>query len=411
MAIFSTTYLITSFLVIFFPNNYAAASVTFNLTHIGPESENLDIVTEGDASYISNNGIQLTPGDVGPPGWGIGGRAKYIRPLHLWDHKSGELASFFTNFTFVIDSNHATKYGGGLTFFLAQNNSVITGGDAMGLPVDVTSLKASTRFVAVRFLASGNPRWDPSVSNDDRVGISISSLATVTYKKWLSNVPDGGVCQAWITYDSVSKKLTVSFTGFENDTVVTQDELAYTVDLRKHLPQWVIFGFSAGSRDFSNQRHVVRSWSFHSSDISLNVKDYKARLIVGVWVTIILILVVLPVVLWKWKKKKNLEDEEEEHEFDLHGTKRLVEAADPRLGSDFDQEELKRLMTVGLWCAHPDPHFRPSMRQVIQVLNCETSVPTLPSDMPVVTYSTCPTSLLYGVTSIVQDQLLKMGND
>ncbi|KAJ0533277.1 putative protein kinase RLK-Pelle-L-LEC family [Helianthus annuus] len=94
--------------------------------------------------------------------------------------------------------------------------------------------------------------------------------------------------------------------------------------------------------------------------------------------------------------------------WELYGTRTLVEAADPRLGSDFDEEELKRLIVVGLWCAHPDPDLRPSMRQAIQVLKCEAPLPKLPSHMPVATYSAPPMSWIYGVTSIIQDQLVKL---
>ncbi|EEF44094.1 conserved hypothetical protein [Ricinus communis] len=41
---------------------------------------------------------------------------------------------------------------------------------------------------------------------------------------------------------------------------------------------------------------------------------------------------------------------------------------------------------VGLSCAHPDPKFRPSIKQVIQVLNFEAALPVLPSKIPVPTY-------------------------
>ncbi|KAF5814455.1 putative non-specific serine/threonine protein kinase [Helianthus annuus] len=43
-------------------------------------------------------------------------------------------------------------------------------------------------------------------------------------------------------------------------------------------------------------------------------------------------------------------------------------------------------MTTGLWCMHPDPELRPSIRQVSQVLNFETSLPIPPSKMPRASY-------------------------
>ncbi|PWA37460.1 protein kinase-like domain, Concanavalin A-like lectin/glucanase domain, Lectin [Artemisia annua] len=76
--------------------------------------------------------------------------------------------------------------------------------------------------------------------------------------------------------------------------------------------------------------------------------------------------------------------------WELYGTGTLLQAADSRMGSDFDGEGIKRLMIVGLWCVHPDPQHRPSMRQAIQVLNFEASLPILPLTMPVASYMTSP---------------------
>ncbi|CAH1445049.1 unnamed protein product [Lactuca virosa] len=72
--------------------------------------------------------------------------------------------------------------------------------------------------------------------------------------------------------------------------------------------------------------------------------------------------------------------------WELYGAGTLLEATDPRLGSDYEEEQIKRLMIVGLWCAHPDSHLRPSMRQVTHVLISEASMPFLPSKMPVASY-------------------------
>ncbi|XP_034681004.1 L-type lectin-domain containing receptor kinase IX.1-like [Vitis riparia] len=76
--------------------------------------------------------------------------------------------------------------------------------------------------------------------------------------------------------------------------------------------------------------------------------------------------------------------------WDLYGVGKLPEAADPRLAADFDEEQMARLMVVGLWCAHPDCSLRPSIRQAINVLNSEASLPALPSKMPVPMYYAPP---------------------
>ncbi|WJX52432.1 hypothetical protein P8452_38548 [Trifolium repens] len=70
----------------------------------------------------------------------------------------------------------------------------------------------------------------------------------------------------------------------------------------------------------------------------------------------------------------------------LYGSGRILEAVDPRLGEDFEEEQIKCLMIVGLWCTHPDPNNRPSIRQATQVLNFEATLPNLPSSMPIPSY-------------------------
>ncbi|KAJ9552195.1 hypothetical protein OSB04_016240 [Centaurea solstitialis] len=652
------------FLLLLFPY---AASLAFDLPNLGPGNQNREIV-EGNGAYISNSGIQVTS-DEDEDRTHLAGRATYIQPLHLWNNATGEIASFATNFSFVIDSWQKQTYGDGLTFFLAENNSVITGGGAMGLPVNETSKLATNRFVAVEFDTYVNP-WDPKDSSNntigDHVGITISnltgiSLTSVRYQKWFSNVTGGADCEAWVTYDSISKNLSVSFTGFRNNETVHQDGLYYTIDLRDVLPERGIFGFSAGTGD-NFQKNNVKSWSFSSTDVqnvkisslplnpdpnSVGSKNSKVALTVGLSVAVPF-LTTLAFLLWRMKKK-NRKDEAEELEFnaemntefemgtgptrfsyreltqstnnfsedeklgeggfggvykgflkdskkyvavkqvsktskqgieeyasevsiisrlrhrnlvqligwchekrelllvyelmengsldahlfkgkslltwgtrykiahglasallylheeweqcvlhrdikssnvmldsnfnpklgdfglaklvdhekgsqttmlagtlgymapecvatgkaskesdvfsfgvvaleiacgrkpinykvperpmrlvewvwELYGTGNLLEAVDLRLGSDFEEEEIKRLMIVGLWCAHPDSYLRPSVRLAIQVLNSEAFLPILPSKMPVASYSSLPDSSLYGVTSIVQNQ-------
>ncbi|XP_030462034.1 L-type lectin-domain containing receptor kinase IX.1-like [Syzygium oleosum] len=70
----------------------------------------------------------------------------------------------------------------------------------------------------------------------------------------------------------------------------------------------------------------------------------------------------------------------------LYGTGRLFDAAEVKLGTDFDQKQLECLMVVGLWCAHPDHIARPSIREALSVLNFNTPLPILPSKLPVPTY-------------------------
>jgi serine/threonine protein kinase len=67
--------------------------------------------------------------------------------------------------------------------------------------------------------------------------------------------------------------------------------------------------------------------------------------------------------------------------WELYGIGKVLEAANPRLGGDFDEKQMERLMIVGLWCAHLDRNLRPSIRQTIHVLNFEAPLPLLPSNI------------------------------
>ncbi|TYK11145.1 L-type lectin-domain containing receptor kinase IX.1 [Cucumis melo var. makuwa] len=80
--------------------------------------------------------------------------------------------------------------------------------------------------------------------------------------------------------------------------------------------------------------------------------------------------------------------------WDLHGNGKLLMGMDEKLvESDYEKKQVECLMVVGLWSAYPDPHIRPSIRQVIQVLNFETTMPNLPSKMPIAVYHPPSTSM------------------
>ncbi|KAJ0774951.1 putative protein kinase RLK-Pelle-L-LEC family [Helianthus annuus] len=68
----------------------------------------------------------------------------------------------------------------------------------------------------------------------------------------------------------------------------------------------------------------------------------------------------------------------------LHGKGKLLS------DTEFDDEQVKRLMIVGLWCAHPDWSIKPSIRKAIQALKFEGALPNLPMKMPVAMYSAGP---------------------
>ncbi|KAL9327371.1 hypothetical protein ACSQ67_008016 [Phaseolus vulgaris] len=76
--------------------------------------------------------------------------------------------------------------------------------------------------------------------------------------------------------------------------------------------------------------------------------------------------------------------------WNLYGKGKVLEAADEKLNLEFEEQQMECLMVVGLWCCHPDHTMRPSIRQVISVLNFEAPLPSLPSKLPVPMYFAPP---------------------
>ncbi|XP_057865340.2 L-type lectin-domain containing receptor kinase IX.1 [Cryptomeria japonica] len=76
----------------------------------------------------------------------------------------------------------------------------------------------------------------------------------------------------------------------------------------------------------------------------------------------------------------------------LYSQDRVLECVDPKLeGSGYDEEQIRRVLILGLACSHPDPQLRPSIRQAIQVLiNPNEELPQLPSSRPLAIYVSLP---------------------
>ncbi|KAL9270648.1 L-type lectin-domain containing receptor kinase IX.1-like protein [Drosera capensis] len=72
--------------------------------------------------------------------------------------------------------------------------------------------------------------------------------------------------------------------------------------------------------------------------------------------------------------------------WDLYGKNQLSQAFDRTLDGHLDETQIETLMIVGLWCCHPDYTIRPTIKQAINVLNLEASIPCLPVKFPVPVY-------------------------
>ncbi|KAK8717382.1 hypothetical protein V6N13_044653 [Hibiscus sabdariffa] len=123
-----------------------------------------------------------------------------------------------------------------------------------------TPTPSSNNVVAVEFDSHKN-EWDP---DDNHVGININSIVSVTNVIWNSSIRGGRVANAWVSYNSTTKNLSVFLTYADNPVYSGNSSLSYIVDLRDVLPEWVRIGFSASTgRQF--EIHNILSWSFNST--------------------------------------------------------------------------------------------------------------------------------------------------
>ncbi|MFS7920644.1 putative legume lectin, alpha chain, concanavalin A-like lectin/glucanase domain superfamily [Helianthus anomalus] len=272
-----------------------AASISFNLENISPNDKDMFILDGG--ANISEDAIQVTPKNHSGM---VIGRVTYTERLHLWDKRSGELASFSTSFSFVklSDLERRHRQDDGFIFFLAQNSSLIHG--AMDPKSDTRVNDSEDRYVWVEFDPYCNT-WENS-SQCDHVGINVNSDSSINQTKWLNT---GRECQVLIKY----KNLSVSFTSFRKNNF-ERDGVAHIVDLQNELPEWVAFGFSAASFELSD-KNTVESWMFNSSNLQLDentgLPPNKLGLVVGLVVgksVLVTLLVILAYLLWN-KKKNN----------------------------------------------------------------------------------------------------------
>uniref|UniRef100_A0A452XYA7 Protein kinase domain-containing protein n=2 Tax=Aegilops tauschii subsp. strangulata TaxID=200361 RepID=A0A452XYA7_AEGTS len=69
-----------------------------------------------------------------------------------------------------------------------------------------------------------------------------------------------------------------------------------------------------------------------------------------------------------------------------YGRGKILDAADTRLGEEFDAREMECVLIVGLWCAQLDLKLRLSVMHALNVLRFEAPLPPLPSRMPAASY-------------------------
>nr|CAB3488065.1 unnamed protein product [Digitaria exilis] len=238
-----------------------ATSLSFNYNFSTPGD-----LTSPDLKYISNattagDRVDLTKDTT----WSTG-RLAYEKPVQLWDNGTGKVASFTSNFTFVIRPRNITAQADGMTFFVGTYPPTLpqdSNGGFLGL-VNNPNNPANTYFpptVAVEFDALRNT-WDPN-NTINHVGVDVNSISSVEYTA-LPNGCFNGIMSAWVKYDANASTLSATL-RFDDLPELGVYNVSAAVDFRAAgLPQQAAVGFSAATGDFV-ESHQILSWSFEST--------------------------------------------------------------------------------------------------------------------------------------------------
>ncbi|GMI86551.1 L-type lectin receptor kinase IX.1 [Hibiscus trionum] len=287
-----------------------ANPLSFNFTGFTPNMQGIRF--EGDA-FPSANVLQLTKNDAIDSLTGSIGRASYDQPVRLWDASNRELTDFTTRFSFIIRAVNLSEYGDGLSFFLAPFESEMPRNSSDGYlalfnPNSTMSNSTSNSIVAVEFDSFQN-EWDPS---DDHVGINVNSIVSVRNVTWQSSIKDGRTANAWVSYNSTTRNLSVFLTYANNPVFSGNSSLSFPVDLRDILPEWVRIGFSA-STGRQVEIHNILSWSFDSTLETGDGKGNNLGLILGLVLGFGLLgggLCLFFFIMWRRRSRLNDDDED-----------------------------------------------------------------------------------------------------
>ncbi|KAJ8764726.1 hypothetical protein K2173_009111 [Erythroxylum novogranatense] len=245
-------------------------------------TQNLTLIS--DASSFGGV-ISLTRNRADAKSGNSSGRAVYSEEIHLWDRSNGKVANFTTHFTFNISTLPGLYGGDGIAFFLAPNGSHIPENSEGGCLALISCYDLNTtknpNMVAVEFDTFKN-NWDPDSSH---LGINVNSMVSATNITRSTNMKNGSLANAWVTYNSQTRNLSVFLTYADNPVFSGNSSLSYRVDLSKVLPEWVTVGFSS-STGAQSEVHYILSWEFNSTEISSNPNPdsgsgTKVGLIVG----------------------------------------------------------------------------------------------------------------------------------
>ncbi|KAI4357322.1 hypothetical protein L6164_001278 [Bauhinia variegata] len=305
------------------------------------------------------------------------GAVIYKNPITFFDPETNTTTSFSAKFTFSIRNVNPSSFCDGLTFFLSPSNRTLgSPGGYLGL-VNSSQLTRN-KFVAVEFDTRLDPRFnDP---NENHVGLDIDSMNSINTADLILqgiDLKSGNLINAWIDYKNEQRKLMVflSYSSLKPEKPI----LSVDINLSDYFKRIMYVGFSA-STEGSTELHQIENWSFQTVGfIPARPKSRLEYLQCGMATEKTDVFSYGVVVLEVAYGRRSIEREGQkmvnlaDWVWGLHSEGKIIEAADKKLKGEFKEEEMRKLLLLGLSCANPDSSERPSMRRVLQILNNEVA--------------------------------------
>ncbi|KAJ6777384.1 RECEPTOR LECTIN KINASE [Salix koriyanagi] len=351
--------------------------------------------------------------------------------MQLWDKASGNLTDFTTHFTFSIDSKGRDRptYGDGLAFFLGPEQFPFHSfqGAGLGLVSDKQPPNTTVnQLVAVEFDIYSNYDFDPP---GEHVG-SLYAIHTLRSWNFSSSLEiDGNATNprdppaASPPNNGTRRNRKKEQDGHEEDEEgghvleeymddefergtgpkkFSYRELARATKNFKDEEKLGEGGFGGVYRGFLKEIDSFVAVKRVSRGSKQGIKEYAAEVkiisrlrhrnlvqLIG-WCherkELLLVYEFMPhgsldshlfkeTSLLPWEVRPIDPEASNEDQvsmvrwvWELYGEGKLIEAVDPRLCGQFNKTQMERLMIVGLSCAHPDEHLRPSIRQSLHIL-------------------------------------------
>jgi len=258
----------TTFFLLLATNINSVQALSFNFTKFTPHAVS-GITFQGDAQVVNNGAMALTKRLKLPSGTTRPSTGRVLSaPVSLWDTATGNVASFITSFSFVIEHTQWGQPTDGVMFFIAPQDTVIPPHSTSARFGVVDIENAYNQFVGVEFDLYTN-HYDPK-SMTYHIGINANSLISLKVVKW--EWVSGSLTQVSIAYDSPSNTLSVVVT-YANGKFST---IAQIVDLKAVLPNMVRFGLSGAS--ITGVAHDIHSWSLSTSDLKTTTSSASDKL-------------------------------------------------------------------------------------------------------------------------------------